>query len=365
MAETKQLSRENEKLAQAAIRCYLSTLLAVTDSMAEACPDIGMTFKRRWARAPQRIGFDTTISVIEESAQTFEKDVRAFGTYAGHFFQPALPLVRSIADRGAGAVEGVLDGLASHSVMLETLAESIAVTADLENAPPAIRQALEHQAAGLLNCARKVENEVLPRIAELQAIFRDCRDLIERAKAVVMADPESGVLNYEGFCRELSRRRADGSLKTLLRLQIKALLKNKQECSEEQFAEIVKNLSSPIFEQFRANESIGLVGREFLILFGGTVQQALGRQQDIERRLAGIYKVGTARVDVDVHLEAADSVSEEWAKRWLSAPEDVPVAFPIPVDMEDLAAPIEGTTPVAIEEPQRVQDAPEVVESAQ
>lgn len=319
--------RENEKLAQSAIRCYLSTLLAVSDSMAEACPEVGMPFKRRWARAPQRIGFEPTQAAIEESAKAFDRDVRAFGAYVSHFFTPAVPLVTGIADRGTGAVDGVLDGLASHSVMLETLAESIAATADLEDAPPEIRAALEHQAAGLLNCARKVEQDVLPRIAELQNLFRGCKEVAGKAGMLLMADPESGLLNRFGFEKEWERRRLDGSLATLLRLRASAKLKAGADCTDEQFAEILKSLAGLVFEQFRANESIAICGREFLVLFGGTVAQASGRQQDIERRLSGVYKVGNVKVDVSVTMEVSDATTAPIPQETpqAGAPESEPV----------------------------------------
>ena len=73
----------SENLEQAATRCYLTTLLAVTDCLAEMCPDVGTTFKRRWARAPQRFGFEPTAAVLESSRQSFENDLKAFASYAG------------------------------------------------------------------------------------------------------------------------------------------------------------------------------------------------------------------------------------------------------------------------------------------
>lgn len=319
---------DSERLAQAAIRCYLSLLLTATDSMAEVCPEVGVAFKRRWARAPLRLGFDRSIQALEESAQAFEHDVRAFGNYAARYFQPAPSLLRGIAGRGSQAVNEIVNGLVAHYMMLRSLAEALLTTVDLQEEASAVRSLLEHQAAGLLHRALKVESEILPRVSELQAILVTCQDLMERSTALSAAAGD-GVLNPTEFSRELMRRRALGTLKSLVRLSISAVSENGRECSDDQFAELTRSLSTVIPEQYDSDEAIGLVGREFLVLSNGTIEQAVARRTAITNMVEGEYHVAGTRLCVQVQVDAADSPSEEWAKKWLADPEDVPVEFPI------------------------------------
>jgi len=295
------LSNHTETLAQTAVRCYLTTLLNVTDCLAQTCPEVGMTFKRRWARAPQRIGFDSTPEALEGSRQEFERDLRAYAGYAGQYFRPAVPLAESIAENGVSVANALHAKLQAHAVLLETLAESLNTIADLE-ADPALRAALEHRPAGLLNCARQVEREMVPLVEELRGVVGQCEELVQRSREVLLVAVETGFLNSEGFEREFERKSRETAVNCLVQLRIDATEAKGQPCSDALFAELMNAMAPAVFEQFRSSESIGLWDRQVSVIFAGTQGQAEGRKTDIERRLAGIYKLGDSRLNVAVAM---------------------------------------------------------------
>ena len=117
-------------LAQAATHAYLTTLLAATDCMVDTCPDIGMAFKRRWARAPQRIGFEPTAEALETSSRAVVSDLKAFSEDASAYFHPAIPLIEKVGGQGALVADSVLEKVAAHSVLLETAGDALMTLAD-------------------------------------------------------------------------------------------------------------------------------------------------------------------------------------------------------------------------------------------
>lgn len=295
-------SNAGESLDQAAIRCYLTTLLAATDCMVQTCPDVGMTFKRRWARAPQRIGFEPSVKTLETSRREFESDLRAFAEYAGAYFRPSVPIIENIAGQGSLVADSVLDKVAAHSVLLETIGESLATIADME-APPSIREALEHHSEGLLRSARVAERELLPLVSQLRELVQHCQEIVANSRKVYLVDVDTGLLNRDGFKKEIARRIDDKTLQCLISLHVKPIGLGGRECTNEEFRSILQSLSPSVFEQFRASESIGCWERQLAIIFGGTVEQAQSRKADIERRLSGDYSIGESRVRVKIQME--------------------------------------------------------------
>jgi hypothetical protein len=294
-----------ESLEQTAIRCYLSTLLAASDCMAQICPDVGMSFKRRWARAPQRIGFAPTPELLEISRAGIDNDLKAFAQYLAPYARPALPLIDRIAATGSQTADAVLERVASLSVLLDTLAESASTIADLD-VPEHVRAIMENHAAGLASCARQAENEMLPLVTRMRSLIRECAELVESSQQLLMADPHTGFLNRLGFEREVQRRTAEGSFLCLVRLLPAAVFKGGAECSDEEFLAVMNMLSAPIHEQFRSSESIALLGRQIAVIFAGTAAQAASRRTDITRRLAGVYNLGDRKVEVKFDMDVLD-----------------------------------------------------------
>jgi GGDEF domain-containing protein len=317
---------QERELLHKAIECYLSTIVSFANCIADICPDIGVPFRNQWRRLPQRIGFDSTPETLEKSRTLFERSLESLRQLAQAYFGAGLPALRQIGETGGRAVDLVLERNASYSVMMATLADSLAATADL-NAPPELRDQLEHHAAGLRAGARKVETEIIPTLAELQKVVQTCEDLIQRIQETSVVDLDTGLLNAQGFLRELSYAIRQGPA-CVVCVDLTAMDGAGKALAPERFHHLSSPLAERIAEQFRALDSIGRLGEaRFAVLFAGTAEQARGRQLNIARGISGIYGGPEGRIKVKAELKVLEIDTVEPVEALVDkVPETVPMA---------------------------------------
>jgi GGDEF domain-containing protein len=299
------------ELLQKAIECYLSTIVAFADCIADICPHIGVPFRNQWRRLPQRIGFDSSPESLERSRRTFQGSLDSLRELARAYFGEGLPAMQMIGEKGRGVVDLVLERNAACSVQMATLADSLAAAADLD-APPELRDQLEHQAAGLRAGAKRVETEILPSLAELQRLIDTCSDLIHRTQETSVVDLETGFLNAYGFLRELNHQLSQGPA-CVVTVDLAAVDQNSKVVPPERFQGVHSSMAQRIAEQFRALDSVGRLGDgRFAVLFAGTPEQAKGRQQSITRGISGIYSgpEGKLKVRAELHIHQIQTTGD-------------------------------------------------------
>src|SRR5712671_1547862 len=155
-----------DELAQAAVKCYLSTLLAVAESMAEVCPDIGLAYQKRLQRIPMRLGFHLTAKTLEESRSTLEAEIKQFSEITAQYIQCAPPALERVIASGSTVVEDITQSASSLVNGLQSLADRIDVAVDLDDVAE-IRRLLKHQSGGLKTCAERIEQTLMPSAAAL------------------------------------------------------------------------------------------------------------------------------------------------------------------------------------------------------
>jgi hypothetical protein len=303
---------------QVAVHCYLSTVLAVAECMAEACPTVGVAFRKRWRGIPQRLGFDLSAASLESSRRTVEHDLRTFGQLAGNYFDKGLPLIGLIAGNGGAEVDSALNKLASHIVMLETLADSIDTVADFD-VPTDVQGTLQHQAAGLRTCARQAQAELLPLVSRLQALIRQCEEVVSGTEEACVVDPHTGFLNGAGLRHEFDLRRNEGTLSCVLMINCRATLHGGKEATDSQFYQVAEALSNRISEQFRSEDAIGRLDRRIVVLFNGKPEQAASRKDSMERAISGKYQAAGITVSIAAEITVTGTINlqliEESLKR--------------------------------------------------
>lgn len=307
MPEDLEKPAKDGELQHAAVHCYLSTILAIADCMAELCPDVGIAFKNRWRRLPQRIAFDLSLKALEVSRRTFEIDIRTFGEFAGKYYNKGVPLIETIASSGMQVADAVLERTARHIVLLETLAESIETAADLD-APREIRETLEHQSSGIRTCARQAEEELLPLVSRFRGLVKECEQIVGMTKSAMVVDRETGFLNAAGFRLEHELRTREATPSCLLVIDCTARLQAGEACSDTHFSQIAEAISMRITEQFRPNDSIGRLGpNRFAIIFDGEIEHARGRLDQIKRSVSGKYSSPSGKIILEAELRLFES----------------------------------------------------------
>ena len=316
---------DTSDLFQTALHCYLSTILAMSECVATVCPDVGVPYRNRWRRLPQRLGFDSSAKSMERSRRAFELDLEAFTELSRRYFEKGLPLLQSVGDMGRQTTEAILETAASHAVLLETLAESIETAADLD-APPEIRGQLEHQSAGLRKCARQVETQLMPHLVQLVKLVQECEQLVRSTREAIVVDAETGFLNTRGFRKDLEFRLLDEQPCCVLILDCEAKMPTGEECSESVFRRIITALSERIAGQFRPNDCLGRIGpRRFAVIFDGGVEIVLGRMEQMQRSMSGMYPVDKVRIAVTAKIRIIEAGQAQELRNLLNE-SDVTVA---------------------------------------
>ncbi len=349
------------ELQHVAVRSFLSTVVAISECLAEICPEVGLAFRNRWRRLPQRLAFDLSAKELEISRQAFEKDIQIFGRFTQQYLNDGLPLIASVAATGSSVLETVLERTASYTVLLETLADSMESSADLE-CPAELRQSLEHQAAGLRTCARQAETELLPLVTRVRDLVRDCEKILAKTQEAVVVDTETGFLNAAGYLEHLGAELGEGQRRCcVLLIECNVLTATGEPCSDVEFATIASPLSARIAEQFRPTDSIGRHGRKFAVLFAGKLAQAQGRLDQIKRSISGSYASSLRKVAVKAEIQVSECESvglvEEFfgvAPKRITAPPAVleePISVEVAQEIAEAQPEVpaeDSTTPVEV-----------------
>jgi GGDEF domain-containing protein len=312
-------NHSERELLQKAIECYLSTIVAFANCIADICPDIGVPFRNQWRRLPQRIGFDSSPESLEKSRRSFEASLESLRELSLAYFGQGLPALKQIGEIGTRTVDLVLERNAIYSVQMASLAESLEATADLD-APPELRDQLEHHAAGLRAGARRVETDCLPALGELQKLVETCRNLMTHAQESTVVDLETGVLNARGLGRELRHQLRQGPVCVVV-VDLSAVDEAGHAVPIEDFKHLRSVLAERITEQFRALDTFGRLGdAQFAVLFAGTSAQARSRQQSIARGISGIYPGADTKLKVKADLRILEIDSPESADALIAPP---------------------------------------------
>jgi len=278
-------------LAQAAVRSYLSTVVAVAESMAEVCPDIGLAYQKRLQRIPMRLGFHLSPKTIEESRVSLEAEIKHYSEVTGDYVKGAPAALDRVVTSGATVVDAVADSVRSLVSLLETLADRMDVAVDLEE-PAEIRKLLRHQSGGLRMCAGKVGEGILPAVAELQKHLTDCRTKLQSVKEATTVDWTTGLANRLGFEQQLEYWIRKQRTFCLVLLSCEPAAPIAEDYTEEQTGHVIKQIAARLLNEFRPSDVVcHLDLKRFAVIFDGEFAIAEARAPRIARSLSVKYPV--------------------------------------------------------------------------
>lgn len=281
-------------LAQAAVRSYLSTVVAVAESMAEVCPDIGLAYQKRLQRIPMRLGFHLSPKTLEESRVSLEAEIKHYSEVTGDYVRGAPAALERVVTSGATVVDTVSDSVRSLVSVLETLADRIDVVVDLGE-PAEMRKQLRHQAGGLRACAEKIGEGILPAVGELQKQLTDCRTKLQSVKEATTVDWSTGLANRLGFEQQLEYWFRKHRPFCLVLMSCDPAAPAAQEYNDEQITHVIKQIAARLISEFRPSDIVcHLDLKRFAVIFDGEFAIAETRAPRIARSLSVKYPVSDA-----------------------------------------------------------------------
>lgn len=192
-----------EQMEQTALACYLSTVVAVGNCMAEVCPSVGAMYRERFLKLPRRLGFDATPQALRQSQEAVETDLleysRTASAWIGAGSSHAAMLLGHLRD-----TEETLGASADlQRAFLEDLADHIGTAAEVDTEAD-LRVGFKRYAAGLRAYSRRALAEKLAMIEDLRRRREEIDAWLAEAKTSDFTDLETGLLNRPAAERRIA-----------------------------------------------------------------------------------------------------------------------------------------------------------------
>jgi GGDEF domain-containing protein len=285
MTDTEQLSA-----VHTAASSYLTTLLAVSECLGAACPEVGGPYRHRLSRLRSRLAFDCTPEAMAESAAVVERELKEYSSRTANYITRHGVELRQAIE----ALEGIVKSLAQrqdfYGARLRQFAANMETT-PYPTDPEYLSEVVAMQAAGLLGCVESMSNDnqslVLRMRTELAAIT-------ERLQEAEVTDRLTGLMNRREMERQIERRRTDGEEPVIVVFEL----------SGDVSDEVAKQAAARLGSQFRHQDLIcRWSDSEFLVLFHGSREIALARTEQIVSWIGGKYPLENGEF-VEIQAEA-------------------------------------------------------------
>lgn len=227
---------------QIAVKCYLSTLQAIANAVAKACPQMGGPYRHRLSRLRARLAFDSSPQAIEESSQIAAEELKEYAEKASGYLTQHRAELR-------GAVSGM-------GAIIRNLTSCV--------------DSLDQGAQSLLTQMRETLERIETRLEEAE-----------------ITDPVTGLMNRREMERRIAAAVSEGSQPVLLLFDFDASLPG----------ELAQQVGARLASQFRYND---LVARwsdhQFLVMFQGSPEIAQARGEQVTSWINGRYLLDTGEV---------------------------------------------------------------------
>lgn len=184
----------NPTADQTALACYLSTVVAIGNCMAEVCPSVGVMYRDRLLKLPRRLGFDATPQALEQSRAAVETDLVEYSRTASAWTRAGSNHAAMLLEHLRETEETLIASADLQSAFLDDLAEHMSTTAEVDEGAQ-LRTSFKRYAAGLSAYGRRARTEKLAAIEDLRRRREEIEAWLEEATTSTFIDAETGLLN--------------------------------------------------------------------------------------------------------------------------------------------------------------------------
>jgi GGDEF domain-containing protein len=285
MTDTEQLSA-----LHTAVTSYLSTLLAISDCIGAACPEVGGPYRHRLSRLRSRLAFDCNSEAMTESNAVVEKELAEYARKASQYVaQHGLELRQTIE-----ALETIVKSLAQRQEFYGARLRQFAAqmeTTPYPTDPAHLSEVVQLQAAQLLGCVESMGNDTQSLVLRMRGELAGVAQRLEDAE---VTDRLTGLMNRKEMERQIEERRASGVEPVLVVFELSGDVRD----------EVSREVAARLGSQFRHKD---LVCRwteyEFMIMFQGSAEIAKSRTDQIVPWIAGRYPLDNGEF-VEIKVEA-------------------------------------------------------------
>lgn len=192
----------NPEAEQTALACYLSTVVAIGNCMAEVCPSVGAMYRDRFLKLPRRLGFDATPQALQQSREAVETDLLEYSRTASAWIAAGSNHAAMLLEHLRTTEETLAASADLQRAFLDDLAEHIGTSAEVDDEAQ-LRVAFKRYAAGLRAYSRRSMSEKLATVDDLRRRREEIDAWLAEATASNFNDPETGLLNRSAAERRI------------------------------------------------------------------------------------------------------------------------------------------------------------------
>src|SRR5690242_7618772 len=294
---------EDATTSQAAVNCYLSTVVTVAECLVTICPELGTSYRDRLMRVPRRLGFDATPEALDESRTALRTDLHEFADIAGEYLHEIPSKAIEIAALVLQTSEVLSARADTFNQMIETLVEQMETAAELDD-PQQFRRMIGQQAGGLRASSVHTRDEVSALLRNVSQQAREFQRKLQNPESLMTTDEATGLLNRRGMLRQLRNYCESDQQFCVLLFKIDTLAG----MAPEEMEPMAKKVATRLVDQIRpADIASRWAANRFLVIFQCNPLDAESRLRQIAAGMSDSYLIRVG--DQEVRRAAQVSVA--------------------------------------------------------
>ncbi|MGA3188969.1 MAG: GGDEF domain-containing protein [Bryobacteraceae bacterium] len=285
MTDSEQLSA-----LHTAVNNYLTTVLAVSECLGAACPEVGGPYRHRLNRLRTRLAFDATPEALTESTAVIERELKDYSSKTAKYITQHGVELRQAIDALEGIVKSISQRQDFYGARLRQFAAQMETT-PYPSDPEHLSEVVALQAAGLLGCVESMSNDTQSLVSRMRT---ELTAVTERLQDAEVTDRLTGLMNRREMERQIEQRKAAGEDPVIVVFELSGDVRD----------EVAQQAAARLGSQFRHHDLIcRWTEYEFLVLFQGTREIAHARTEQIIPWIAGKYPLDNGEI-VEIRVDA-------------------------------------------------------------
>lgn len=263
-----------------AVHAYLATLLAISETLPDACPAVGRPHAQRLARLRTRLSFDSKKEALEAGTQIVRAELRDFAQKSAKHAEVTAELWQQAAQESFTLSLALFRRQGYFVSRLKDLARQMETQSYPED-PQAVQQAIAGQAAQIVSALDSMHTEAESMLARLQEQIRSAE--VQLAQAAVV-DRATGLMNRREIERRIEAQRSTGQ--TVVRLLFSITWEGGPRLTDA----VMAQAAARVVAQSRPEDLAARWGdHELLVLFQSTPEIAARRSEQVAHSMTGLY----------------------------------------------------------------------------
>jgi diguanylate cyclase (GGDEF)-like protein len=298
-----------EETLQSTLQSYRAALGAVGDAGVQACPPAGENLKESLLNLQLRLTAEASASVVGETEQRLEEELRTWSERAGRYYQEKTEEVKEVLLIVAKAAGQVGERDQRYAKQFGDLTERLQAAAKL-NDISSIRQSLQRSVTDIKACVTRMAEDGQASVAQLRTQLATYEARLEEVERIASLDSLTGIANRRKVERQLDLRVSKGSPFSVIYLDLNRFKHINDSLGHSAGDDVLKQFAGELRAAFRSTDVVGRWGGdEFIVVVDAGYRDAKARVERIDQWVNGEYTVIVGKTPQKVNVTTAVGIA--------------------------------------------------------